>query len=39
MSDDERSEIRAALLEYCKLDTRAMVELERALLKMVAAAS
>jgi hypothetical protein len=34
MSADERAEIRAALLEYCELDTRAMVELERALVTL-----
>lgn len=34
MSADERAELRAALLQYCELDTRAMVELESALWKL-----
>ena len=35
MSEEERREIRDALLRYCKLDTEAMVALERRLLSLV----
>jgi hypothetical protein len=39
ISADERAELRAALLDYCELDTRAMVELEARLQGLVTGAS
>ncbi|HXT15984.1 MAG TPA: DUF2779 domain-containing protein [Gemmatimonadaceae bacterium] len=34
MSEEERRELRGALLEYCKLDTQAMVALEERLMRL-----